>query len=110
MSGKRSMISSGKLLVASMFMLGMLTTVSQAYTMEEQQMCSGDAMRLCGAYIPDVERITACMTQKYELLSDGCKSVFEAPPAEANTAPAPTTYTPARPSKPLNLAPNPRRG
>ena len=42
-------------------MFGMLTTVSQAYTFEQEQMCSGDAMRLCASEIPNVARITACM-------------------------------------------------
>jgi hypothetical protein len=71
-------------------------------------MCSGDAMRLCSAYIPDVDRITACMVSKHDELSDGCKAVFEMPAA----APAPPqTYSSStRPSKPLNLVPNLKRG
>jgi hypothetical protein len=42
-----SNFSRGKLLVATVFALGMLTTASQAYTLEQEQMCSGDALRLC---------------------------------------------------------------
>jgi len=102
-------IRSTKLLAASMLALGCLTTGALAHTPEQEQMCSGDAMRLCGEYIPNVERITACMVQKYSQLSDGCKSVFHGP------APAPTqpvNYTPAttRPSKPLTITPNLKRG
>ena len=66
-----------KLVVATAFMFGMLTTASQAYTLEQQQMCSGDAMRLCSSEIPNVERITACMERQRDSLSDGCKAVFE---------------------------------
>jgi hypothetical protein len=36
-----------QLLIATTFALGMLTSVSQAYTPEQEQMCTGDAMRLC---------------------------------------------------------------
>jgi len=70
------------------------------------------AMRLCGEYIPDVDRITACMVQKYSSLSDGCKSVFQAPQAAPTVAPAaPVSYTPtAKPAKPLNLKPNLKKG
>jgi len=98
-------IRSTKLLAASALALGMLTTGALAYTPEQQQMCSGDAMRLCGEFIPNVERITACMVQKYSQLSDGCKSVFQAPtPPAAPTQPI--NYTPSsKPSKPLTITP-----
>ena len=48
MAFARSTIRNGQLLIATTLALGMLTTVSQAYTQEQQQMCTGDAMRLCG--------------------------------------------------------------
>jgi len=114
----------GKLLALTAFASVVLTTQSFAYTPQQQQMCSGDAMRLCGEYIPDVDRITACMIEKYSSLSDGCKAVFDAPPppaATVNTAPTPkrastaTTTKPAsytqstRPNKPLNITPNLKR-
>ena len=47
-----------------------------ACTEEQQRPCSDDAMRLCSADVPDVERITACMQRQYAALSNGCKSVF----------------------------------
>jgi hypothetical protein len=67
-----SKMNKGKLLAATAFALGLLTSSAYAYTPEQQQMCSGDAMRLCGEYIPDVDRITACMIRKYSQLSEGC--------------------------------------
>jgi hypothetical protein len=108
MAFKGSMIHSGKLLVATAFILGALTTTSFAYSQRQQEMCTGDAMRLCSAYIPDVDRITACMVSKHDLLSDGCKAVFEMPAA----VPAPTASyaSPTKPAKPLNLTPNLKRG
>jgi hypothetical protein len=107
MAFARSTVHGGKLLIATTFALGMLTTVSQAYTQEQQQMCTGDAMRLCASEIPDVDRVTACMVRQRALLSDGCKAVFRYEPA---TAPAtPVNYAPsAKPAKPLNLTPNKR--
>jgi hypothetical protein len=108
MAFKNSTIRSGKLLVATSLMLGMLTTACYAYTQQEQQMCTGDAMRLCGEYIPNVDRITACMVSKHDQLSEGCKAVFEMPAAAPQT---PVSYSsPAKPSKPLSLTPNLKRG
>ena len=95
-----------KLMIATAFAFAMLTTASQAYTPEQEQMCTGDAMRLCGSEIPDVERVTACMIQKRASLSDGCKAVFQyTPPVAAS----PVSYAPqAKPGKPINLAPHKR--
>ena len=108
MAFSRSASRSAKLLAAGSFALTLLATGAYAHTPQQEQMCSGDAMRLCGEYIPDVERITACMIQKYSQLSDGCKAVFDAPVPQA---PAASNYSPApRPSKPLNITPNYRRG
>ena len=102
-----SKMNSGKLLAATSFATGLLTGSAYAYTPEQQQMCSGDAMRLCGEYIPDVDRITACMIRKYSQLSEGCQAVFDAPSAPAPTANNTTQAT--KPGKPLNLTPNMKR-
>jgi len=100
-----SVLRHGKLLAATAFTLGLLTSASYAYTDEQQQMCTGDAMRLCSSEIPDVDRVTACMVQKRAQLSDGCKAVFQyVPPAATPVSYAPST----KPSRPLNLAPNKR--
>lgn len=93
-----------KMLIATTFALGLLGTAAQAYTPEQQQMCTGDAMRLCSSEIPDVERVTACMVQKRAQLSDGCKAVFHyVPPATAT----PASYS-SKPGKPVNLTPHKR--
>ena len=49
MAFARSTIHNCKLLIATTLAFGMLTSVSQAYTQEQQQLCTGDAMRLCGS-------------------------------------------------------------
>lgn len=100
-----STVRACKMLIVTIFALAALSTAANAYTDEQQQMCTGDAMRLCSSEIPDVERVTACMVQKRAQLSDGCKAVFRYVPPTAtpvNNAPA------AKPSKPLNLTPHKR--
>ena len=102
-------LRNGKLFAATVLALGMLRTGAYAYTPEQQQFCSADAMRLCGEFIPNVDRITTCMVQKYSQLSSGCKSVFHAAPPAVPATPA--NYAPAtKPLKPLNITPNVKRG
>jgi hypothetical protein len=48
-------------------------------TPEQQQACQPDAMRLCSEFIPDVDRITACMIKKRLALSPPCRAVFSTP-------------------------------
>lgn len=54
----------------------MISSAGYAYTPEQQQLCTGDAMRLCSSEIPDVARVTVCMIAKKAQLSPGCRSVF----------------------------------
>jgi hypothetical protein len=49
-------------------------------TPEQQQACSGDAQRLCGQFIPDIPKITACMKQKRVQLSPACRAAMGPPP------------------------------
>lgn len=62
--------------------LSMLPT-AHAYSPEEQQACQPDAMRLCSAYIPDVDRITACMVENKSQLSPECRRFFREGPEPA---------------------------
>jgi hypothetical protein len=48
-----------------------------AFSSEAQQMCTGDAMRLCGHEVPNVQRITACMVKQRANLSPGCRAVMD---------------------------------
>jgi hypothetical protein len=54
-----------------------LSTQGFAFSAEAQQMCTGDAFRLCGSEIPDVSRITACMIKQRASLSTGCRTVLD---------------------------------
>jgi hypothetical protein len=100
-----STVRACKMLIATSFALAALGTAANAYTPEQEQMCTGDAMRLCSSEIPDVDRVTACMVQKRMQLSNGCKAVFLYVPPAAT----PVNYAPsAKPAKPLNLTPHKR--
>jgi hypothetical protein len=46
-------------------------------TPEQRAACEGDATRLCGEFVPDVQRITACMQAKRRYLSPRCRAVFD---------------------------------
>ena len=48
-----------------------------AFASDAQQMCTGDAMRLCGHEIPTVQRITACMHKQRANVSPGCRAVMD---------------------------------
>jgi hypothetical protein len=57
-------------------------------TFEQQMACTPDVWRLCGAQIPDAERITACLRQNTPQLSGPCRAVFESN-ASVQQPPAP---------------------
>ena len=50
---------------------------SFAFSDEAQQMCTGDAFRLCSSEIPNIPKITACMMKHRADLSSGCRLVME---------------------------------
>ena len=45
-------------------------------TPEQRSACEGDAQRLCGHCIPDIDCITSCMVQRQRLVSVGCRAVM----------------------------------
>ncbi|QPF85014.1 hypothetical protein IC762_01355 [Bradyrhizobium genosp. L] len=53
------------------------STASFAFSAEAQQMCTGDAFRLCSAEIPNIPKITACMIKHRSQLSSGCRVVMD---------------------------------
>jgi hypothetical protein len=90
-----------------------IPTPAFAYTPEQQQACTPDAMRLCGEYVPDVERITACMIARKSQLSPECRQFFRPGPEPGEIADAPADIKPvarkpvrAKPKKPKKPAPS----
>ena len=50
---------------------------AQQWTPEQRAACEPDAMRLCQQYIPDVDRVRACMAHYRRYLSPRCRALFE---------------------------------
>ena len=68
------------LMLATVLSFSFWPAPASAYTPEQQQACSGDAFRLCGPEIPDVDRVTACMIRNKSQLSPGCRAFFRPGP------------------------------
>lgn len=77
--------------LAAALLVSVLSTSALAYTAEQQQACTPDAMRLCGSFIPDVDRITACMIARKSQLSPECRRFFRAGPEPRPVASGPPT-------------------
>jgi hypothetical protein len=46
-------------------------------TLEQRLACTPDVLRLCSAFIPNVDEITTCLRERNAELSDACRTVFE---------------------------------
>ncbi len=65
------------ILTAAISAVGLSASPGLAFSSEAQQMCTGDAMRLCGNEIPNISRIIACMRRQRAYVSPGCRAVME---------------------------------
>ena len=74
---------------------------SQEYqgTMEQQMACTPDVFRLCGAQIPDANRIVACLQQNTPQLSGPCRAVFNSRASSNTGAPQPSVPPQGVPSR-----------
>jgi len=77
------------LVLAAALSASFVPTSLLAYTPEQQQACTPDAMRLCGNFVPDVDRITACMIEKKSQLSPECRRFFRPGPEPGEQAAEP---------------------
>jgi hypothetical protein len=55
----------------------LISSQSFAFSSEAQQMCTGDAFKLCSSEIPNIPAITACMFKHKAELSAGCRAVMD---------------------------------
>jgi len=67
----------GLILAAAASISALSATSSFAFSTEAQQMCTGDAFRLCSSEIPNIPKITACMFKNRTSLSAGCRAVMD---------------------------------
>jgi hypothetical protein len=49
----------------------------QQWSQEQRAACEPDAMRLCNQYVPDVQRVSACMSHYRRYLSPACRAMFD---------------------------------
>jgi hypothetical protein len=104
----QSRIFPSGLMLAMALSASLLASAAQAYTPEQQQACSGDAFRLCGPEIPDVDRVTVCMIRNRALLSPGCRVYFREPEPAAvpvTITRRPVRITPAAARRPVSVKP-----
>jgi hypothetical protein len=76
----------GVIIALAASMSGLSTSSSFAFSAEAQQMCTGDAFRLCSSEIPDIAKITTCMRRQRASLSVGCRQVMDKDDAAASRA------------------------
>jgi hypothetical protein len=67
----------GLMLAFAVSVSALSSTSSFAFSAEAQQMCTGDAFRLCASEIPNIPAITACMVKHKADLSTGCRAVMD---------------------------------
>ena len=49
---------------------------AQQWTPRQRAACEPDAMRLCNQYVPDIQRVSACMSAYRRYLSPACRAVY----------------------------------
>lgn len=64
-------------LAAAISAIALSASPGLAFSSEAQQLCTGDAMRLCSNEIPDIPRVTACMHRKRAQVSAGCRALMD---------------------------------
>jgi len=69
----------GKLSAIAFVITFMAPLPAVAYTQEDADACTPDAMRLCWNAIPDASRVTQCLVQNKQQLSPACSNVFNRP-------------------------------
>jgi hypothetical protein len=73
--GMQRYLTGGGVMVLAL-LLGAATPAAAQGTDYQRQACTPDVFRLCGAYIPDADRITACLRASGPQLSRPCYEVF----------------------------------
>ena len=73
----RTIRLAGLVLALAVSLSALSSTSGFAFSAEAQQMCTGDAFRLCSSEIPDIPKITACMSKRRADLSTGCRTVMD---------------------------------
>ena len=57
-------------------MFASLPAAAQQWTPKQRAACEPDAMRLCNQYVPDVQRVSSCMSAYRRYLSPACRAFY----------------------------------
>jgi hypothetical protein len=77
MTASNTIRQAGLVLAFAVSFSALSSSASFAFSAEAQQMCTGDAFRLCSSEIPNIPKITACMIKHKADLSTGCRAVMD---------------------------------
>lgn len=72
----KARIEAGIAFAAIVLLAATPSAANAAGTPDQRRACRQDAMRVCGEFIPDVKRITACMEKNVRKLSPLCRRQF----------------------------------
>jgi hypothetical protein len=93
----------GAVLSFALFIMGQNGALAQGTpqgTPEQQAACQPDVMRLCGNFIPDVDRIVACLKYNEPNLNPACHDVmFPYVPEEPKPKARPKAKPKPKPNK-----------
>ncbi len=73
------------LVLAAAAVSALSSTSSFAFSDEAQQMCTGDAFRLCSSEIPNIPKVTACMMKHRTERSTGRRMVMDRDQAQKSS-------------------------
>ncbi len=81
----RAIRQAGLVLAFAVSISALSSSRSFAFSAAAQEMCTGDAFRLCSSEIPNIPKITACMYKNRANLSVGCRTVMDRDMAAAKS-------------------------
>jgi len=67
----------GTILALLMFCLALAPVTVRADEQEDQAACMSDAMTVCGQFIPDRERVGACLVANRNRISPACREAVK---------------------------------
>ena len=79
----------GKLSAIALIVTIMAPLPAFAYSQEDADACTPDAMRLCQNAIPDTSRVALCLVQNKRQLSPACTVVFNRPRSASDASERP---------------------
>src|SRR6201994_5053628 len=97
---KHGIVGMFALIGATAAVMGGTSALAQEHrgTMQQQMACTPDVFRLCGAAIPDENRIVACLQANSPQLSGPCRAGFDSSDSPA-IPPPPNSPPPPPPAR-----------